>query len=78
MSMSMWFPGIVFRKVEYAASVNVDLTYVIQSFKGKPIFCSSLVGFHFFILVQVASQSELWFLLVLAIRYFYRARYIED
>ncbi|NWZ60504.1 PAPOG polymerase, partial [Haliaeetus albicilla] len=31
--MSMWFLGIVFRKVENAASVNVDLTYVIQSFK---------------------------------------------
>lgn len=67
--MSMWFLGIAFRKVENAESVNVDLTCVIQSFKdtGKPLFCSSLVGFHFLILVQVASQSELCFLLVLAI-----------
>ncbi|XP_010572597.1 PREDICTED: LOW QUALITY PROTEIN: poly(A) polymerase gamma-like, partial [Haliaeetus leucocephalus] len=31
--VSMWFLGIVFRKVENAGSVNVDLTYVIQSFK---------------------------------------------
>ena len=48
--MSMWFLGIVFRKVENAESVNIDLTYVIQSFTdtGKPIFCSSLVRFHFF------------------------------
>ncbi|KFV42218.1 Poly(A) polymerase gamma, partial [Tyto alba] len=30
--VSMWFLGIVFRKVENAESVNVDLTYVIQSF----------------------------------------------
>lgn len=75
--MSMWFLGIVFRKVENAESVNIDLTYVIQSFTdtGKPIFCSSLVGFHFFILAEIASQSELYFLLVLAIRYFYRATY---
>ncbi|XP_010285759.1 PREDICTED: poly(A) polymerase gamma, partial [Phaethon lepturus] len=29
---SMWFLGIVFRKVENAESVNIDLTYVIQSF----------------------------------------------
>ncbi|XP_069666772.1 poly(A) polymerase gamma-like [Haliaeetus albicilla] len=29
----MWFLGIVFRKVENAESVNVDLTCVIQSFK---------------------------------------------
>ncbi|NWZ60708.1 PAPOG polymerase, partial [Haliaeetus albicilla] len=31
--VSMWFLGIVFRKVENAESVNVDLTCVIQSFK---------------------------------------------
>uniref|UniRef100_A0A8C3KGE1 Poly(A) polymerase n=1 Tax=Calidris pygmaea TaxID=425635 RepID=A0A8C3KGE1_9CHAR len=30
--VSMWFLGIVFRKVENAESVNIDLTYVIQSF----------------------------------------------
>ncbi|XP_040979715.1 poly(A) polymerase gamma-like [Aquila chrysaetos chrysaetos] len=30
--VSMWFLGIVFRKVENAESANVDLTYVIQSF----------------------------------------------
>uniref|UniRef100_A0A663E583 Poly(A) polymerase n=1 Tax=Aquila chrysaetos chrysaetos TaxID=223781 RepID=A0A663E583_AQUCH len=59
--VSMWFLGIVFRKVENAESANVDLTYVIQSFNdtGKPLFCSGLVGFHFLILVQGASQSEL-------------------
>ncbi|XP_074874606.1 poly(A) polymerase gamma-like [Buteo buteo] len=31
--VSMWFLGIMFRKVENAASVNVDLTCVTQSFK---------------------------------------------
>ncbi|NXJ41383.1 PAPOG polymerase, partial [Ciconia maguari] len=30
--VSMWFLGIVFRKVENTESVNIDLTYVIQSF----------------------------------------------
>ncbi|XP_051471489.1 poly(A) polymerase gamma isoform X1 [Apus apus] len=30
--VSMWFLGIIFRKVENAESVNIDLTYVIQSF----------------------------------------------
>uniref|UniRef100_A0A8C3BP31 polynucleotide adenylyltransferase n=1 Tax=Cairina moschata TaxID=8855 RepID=A0A8C3BP31_CAIMO len=30
--VSMWFLGIVFRKVESAESVNIDLTYDIQSF----------------------------------------------
>ncbi|NXW64887.1 PAPOG polymerase, partial [Eurystomus gularis] len=30
--VSMWFLGIVFKKVENAESVNIDLTYVIQSF----------------------------------------------
>ncbi|NXS54805.1 PAPOG polymerase, partial [Brachypteracias leptosomus] len=30
--VSMWFLGIVFRKVENTESVNVDLTHVIQSF----------------------------------------------
>ncbi|XP_074944259.1 poly(A) polymerase gamma isoform X1 [Phalacrocorax aristotelis] len=30
--VSMWFLGIVFRKVENAESVHIDLTYVIQSF----------------------------------------------
>jgi len=66
----MWFLGIVFRKVENAESVNIDLTYVIQSFTdtGKHIFCSSLVGFNFCILGEVASQSDLCFFLVLAVR----------
>lgn len=78
--MSMWFLGIVFRKVENAESVNIDLTYVIQSFTdtGKPIFCSSLEGFIFFILVEIASQTELCFLLVLAIKHCYREQHIED
>ncbi|XP_040977630.1 poly(A) polymerase gamma-like isoform X2 [Aquila chrysaetos chrysaetos] len=31
--VSMWFLGIVFRKVENAESVNVDLTCIIRSFK---------------------------------------------
>ncbi|NWU66316.1 PAPOG polymerase, partial [Pterocles burchelli] len=30
--VSMWFLGIVFRKVENAESIHIDLTYVIQSF----------------------------------------------
>ncbi|XP_068257626.1 poly(A) polymerase gamma [Nyctibius grandis] len=30
--VSMWFLGIVFRKVENAEGVTIDLTYVIQSF----------------------------------------------
>ncbi|KAM9271630.1 poly(A) polymerase gamma [Morus bassanus] len=30
--VSMWFLGIIFRKVENAESVNIDLTHVIQSF----------------------------------------------
>lgn len=30
--MSMWFIGILFKKVENAESVNIDLTYDIQSF----------------------------------------------
>lgn len=30
--MSMWFIGIIFKKVENAESVNIDLTYDIQSF----------------------------------------------
>ncbi|KAM6298322.1 poly(A) polymerase gamma [Aegotheles albertisi] len=30
--VSMWFLGIVFRKAENAERVNIDLTYVIQSF----------------------------------------------
>nr|XP_021150029.1 poly(A) polymerase gamma isoform X1 [Columba livia] len=30
--VSMWFLGLVFKKMENAESVNVDLTYVIQSF----------------------------------------------
>ncbi|XP_040407365.1 poly(A) polymerase gamma isoform X1 [Cygnus olor] len=30
--VSMWFLGIIFRKVESAESVNIDLTYDIQSF----------------------------------------------
>ncbi|XP_068796460.1 poly(A) polymerase gamma isoform X5 [Struthio camelus] len=30
--VSMWFLGIIFRKVENAESVNIDLTYDIQSF----------------------------------------------
>ncbi|NXX55684.1 PAPOG polymerase, partial [Scopus umbretta] len=30
--VTMWFIGIIFRKAERAESVNVDLTYVIQSF----------------------------------------------
>ncbi|NXU50685.1 PAPOG polymerase, partial [Turnix velox] len=30
--VTMWFLGIVFKKVENAESVNIDLTYVIQSF----------------------------------------------
>ncbi|NXK03076.1 PAPOG polymerase, partial [Herpetotheres cachinnans] len=30
--VSMWFLGIVFKKVENAEGVNIDLTYVIQSF----------------------------------------------
>ncbi|NXC17428.1 PAPOG polymerase, partial [Corythaeola cristata] len=30
--VSMWFLGIVFKKVENSESVNVDLTHVIQSF----------------------------------------------
>ncbi|XP_061846491.1 poly(A) polymerase gamma isoform X1 [Colius striatus] len=30
--VSKWFLGIVFRKVENAESINIDLTYVIQSF----------------------------------------------
>lgn len=28
----MWFLGIIFRRVENAESVNIDLTYDIQSF----------------------------------------------
>lgn len=28
----MWFIGIIFKKVENAESVNIDLTYDIQSF----------------------------------------------
>lgn len=36
--VSMWFIGIIFKKVENAESVNIDLTYDIQSFTdtGKP------------------------------------------
>lgn len=30
--MSMWFIGIIFKKMENAESVNIDLTYDIQSF----------------------------------------------
>lgn len=30
--VSMWFIGIIFKKVENAESVNIDLTYDIQSF----------------------------------------------
>lgn len=30
--VSMWFLGIIFRRVENAESVNIDLTYDIQSF----------------------------------------------
>lgn len=40
----MWFLGIIFRKVENAESVSIDLTYDIQSFTdtGKAVFYSSL------------------------------------
>lgn len=62
--MSMWFLGIVFRKVESAGSVNIDLTYDIQSFTdtGKPVFvfCSSLVVFGFDSTGKVASLSEVF------------------
>lgn len=76
----MWFLGLVFKKMENAESVNVDLTYVIQSFTdtGKPIFGSSLVEFNLFNLMEVASPSQLCFLLVLAVRYFYREQHTED
>lgn len=30
--VAMWFIGILFKKVENAESVNIDLTYDIQSF----------------------------------------------
>lgn len=30
--VSMWFIGIIFKKMENAESVNIDLTYDIQSF----------------------------------------------
>lgn len=38
--VSMWFLGIIFKKAESAESVNIDLTYDIQSFTdtGKPAF----------------------------------------
>lgn len=39
----MWFLGIIFRRVENAESVNIDLTYDIQSFTdtGKTLSLSS-------------------------------------
>lgn len=52
----MWFLGLVFKKMENAKSLNVDLTHVIQSFTdtGKPIFGYSLVEVCclFFFLIQ--------------------------
>lgn len=48
--MTMWVLGTVFKKAENAGSVNIDFTYAIRSFtdRGKPVFSSRLVGFHFF------------------------------
>lgn len=43
----MWFIGIIFKKVENAESVNIDLTYDIQSFTdtGKVLELSSVFMF---------------------------------
>ena len=38
----MWFLGIIFRRVENAESVNIDLTYDIQSFTDTGKTLSSL------------------------------------
>lgn len=39
--VSMWFLGIIFRRVENAESVNIDLTYDIQSFTDTGKILSS-------------------------------------
>lgn len=40
----MWFIGIIFKKVENAESVNIDLTYDIQSFTDTGWSCTSLTA----------------------------------
>uniref|UniRef100_A0A8C9XQW3 Poly(A) polymerase n=1 Tax=Sander lucioperca TaxID=283035 RepID=A0A8C9XQW3_SANLU len=44
--VSMWFIGIIFKKVENAESVNIDLTYDIQSFTdtGRSCHITSVGG----------------------------------
>ena len=53
--MSMWFLGIIFRKLESAESTKIDLTYDIQSFTdaGKPVFYFALVLFLFFFFLKL-------------------------
>lgn len=43
--MSMWFIGIIFKKVENAESVNIDLTYDIQSFTDTGKFYNMIYQF---------------------------------
>lgn len=42
--VSMWFIGIIFKKVENAESVNIDLTYDIQSFTDTGWSSASLAA----------------------------------
>lgn len=43
--VSMWFIGIIFKKVETAESVNIDLTYDIQSFTDTGMLYIILLSF---------------------------------
>ncbi|KAB1266830.1 Poly polymerase gamma [Camelus dromedarius] len=46
--VSMWFLGIIFRRVENAESVNIDLTYDIQSFTDTEGRLKKLCSFPLF------------------------------
>ena len=54
--VSMWFIGIIFKKVENAESVNIDLTYDIQSFTDTGNTTHTLAR-----LVHPNYQRTYWF-----------------
>lgn len=55
--MSMWFIGIIFKKVENAESVNIDLTYDIQSFTDTGWSSAALTASWLHSFPQTAFQS---------------------
>ncbi len=56
--VSMWFIGIIFKKVENAESVNIDLTYDIQSFTDTGRSCHNLVQT---LRIQEAEAQDIYY-----------------